>query len=83
MSEKQNRSQFAFTKQNYQLLMIGVAILLVGYLLMMGGGSEDPNVFRPEEIFSWRRITLAPYVVVFGYAFIAYAIMKRPKKEQS
>jgi hypothetical protein len=51
---------------------------LVGYLLMMGGGSEDPNVFDPS-IFSFQRITLAPIVVLLGYGFIGYAIMHKPK----
>jgi hypothetical protein len=51
----------------------------VGFLLMMGGGSDDPNVFD-ESIFSFRRITLAPMVVLFGFAFEIYAIMKKPKE---
>lgn len=72
------RLQFPFTKKNYRLLVIGIGILLLGYLLMMGGGSEDPNVFS-EEIFSFRRITLAPIVVLAGYAFVGYAIMYKDK----
>ncbi|MFM9005862.1 MAG: DUF3098 domain-containing protein [Flavobacteriales bacterium] len=72
--------KFPFQKKNYQLLLIGVGIILLGYLLMMGGGSADPNVFDPS-IFSFQRITLAPIVVLTGYAFIGYAIMYKPKKE--
>jgi len=74
-----SKLKFAFQKKNYQLLLIGIGIVLLGYLLMTGGGSEDPNVFDPS-IFSFRRITLAPIVVLFGYAFIGYAIMHKPKQ---
>jgi hypothetical protein len=73
-----SKLKFPFQKKNYQLLLIGVGIILVGYLLMMGGGSEDPNVFDPS-IFSFQRITLAPIVVLLGYGFIGYAIMHKPK----
>ena len=79
MSEKnqdQNRSGFAFGRMNYTLLLVGLVVLVLGYLLMVGGGSEDPNVFNPE-IFSFRRITLAPLVVLAGYGFIFYAILKK------
>ena len=58
------------------LLLIGMAVVILGFILMAGGGSDDPNEFS-EEIFSFRRITLAPLVVLAGYAFIMYAIMKK------
>ena len=74
-----SKLKFPFQKKNYQLLLIGVGIILLGYTLMMGGGSADPNVFDPS-IFSFQRITLAPIVVLIGYAFIGYAIMHKPKK---
>lgn len=80
MKESDNDPQFALGKQNYILLAIGFVIIIVGFLLMMGGRSEDPNVFS-EEIFSFRRITLAPIVVTFGFLFEIYAIMKKPKSE--
>jgi len=67
---------FAFGKINFKLLLIGLVILVVGYLLMVGGGSEDPSVFNGEELFSFRRITLAPLVLLGGYIFIFYAILK-------
>lgn len=70
-------STFAFGKINFKLLLIGLAILLVGYILMVGGGSEDPNVFNGEELFSFRRITLAPIVLLGGYIFVFYAILKK------
>ena len=69
-------SNFAFGRSNYIWLGIGIGILIVGYLLMSGGGSEDPNVFD-ESIFSARRITLAPTVVLAGYGVIFYAILKK------
>lgn len=70
-------NQMPFTRTNYQLLLIGLGILVVGYTLMSGGGSGDPNVFNAEEIFSTRRITVAPIVCVIGYLFVAYAILKK------
>jgi len=72
-----SENTFAFGKVNFKLLLIGLAILLVGYILMVGGGSEDPNVFNGEELFSFRRITLAPLVLLAGYIFIFYAILKK------
>lgn len=72
-------SSFALVKENYILLGIGFAIIIIGFLLMIGGKSEDPSQFNPE-IFSFRRITLAPVVVLFGFLFEIYAIMKKPSK---
>ncbi|HBI81812.1 MAG TPA: DUF3098 domain-containing protein [Bacteroidales bacterium] len=72
-------NQFPLSWKNYKLLIIGFAIIVLGFILMAGGGSTDPNVFNPN-IFSFRRITLAPLVVLFGFAFVGYAIMKREKK---
>ncbi|HNV80813.1 MAG: DUF3098 domain-containing protein [Tenuifilaceae bacterium] len=69
---------FPLGKENYKLLIIGLAIIILGFILMIGGGSDDPNVFN-EEIFSFRRITLAPIIVLFGFLFEIYAIMKKPK----
>ena len=69
---------FAFGKENYRLLLIGLVVILLGFLLMIGGGSDDPNVFS-EDIFSFRRMTLAPILVLAGYAIEIYAIMKKPR----
>jgi NADH:ubiquinone oxidoreductase subunit 6 (subunit J) len=80
MADKDNREQFSMDKQNYRLIIIGVVIVLIGFVLMMGGKSEDPNVYNPE-VFSPRRITVAPMTVLLGYMFIIYAIMKKPKGE--
>lgn len=72
-----NADDMAFVKQNYMLMIIGVVLIIVGYMLMAGGKSEDPNVFNGDEIFSFRRITLAPIVVLLGYAIEVYAIVKK------
>jgi hypothetical protein len=69
---------FALGKENYKLMAIGFAIIVVGFILMVGGGSDDPEVFNPE-IFSFRRITLAPLLLLFGFLFEIYAILKKPK----
>ena len=61
-------------------VLIGIAFLLVGFLLMIGGGSDDPDVFN-EAIFSFRRLTLAPILVLIGFCLEIYAIMKKPKGE--
>ena len=78
-NENTNDEGFAFGKLNYKLLIIGFAIIVFGFILMAGGASDDPNVFN-EEIFSFRRITLAPIVVLFGFAFEIYAIMRKPEE---
>lgn len=69
---------FALDGHNYRLMIIGVVVVVIGYLLMVGGGSDDPNVFN-EEIFSFRRITLAPIVVMAGYGLIFYSILSRKR----
>ena len=73
--------QFAFQKKNYMLMLIGLATLALGYVLMSGGGSADPNVFN-EDIFSFRRITLAPIIILIGYCVVGYAIMYKAKPSQ-
>lgn len=72
-----NTKEFAFDRSNYKLLLIGLVIIIVGFILMSGGGVDDPNEFS-EDIFNFRRITLAPLVVLGGYGFVMYAIMKKP-----
>lgn len=69
---------FAFGKENYMMLIIGLVVIIIGFLLMIGGGSDDPAVFS-EDIFSFRRMTLAPILVLAGYIIEIYAIMKKPK----
>ncbi len=71
-----DEQQFALGRKNYKLLLIGFVIIVIGFMLMVGGKSEDPAVFNPE-IFYFRRITLAPVVVLFVFLFEIYAIMKK------
>ena len=78
--ETENKVEFALGKENYMYLIIGFVIIIIGFMLMAGGGSEDPNVFSGEELFSFRRIVLAPIVVLFGFLFEIWAIMKKPKE---
>ncbi|MDR0691618.1 MAG: DUF3098 domain-containing protein [Prevotellaceae bacterium] len=73
-------SNFALDKQNYKLIAIGFGIMVLGYLLMIGGGSKNPEVFNAEALFSFRRITLSTILIVGGFMFEIYAIMKKPKK---
>jgi uncharacterized membrane protein YidH (DUF202 family) len=73
----QQHNDMPFTRTNYQLLLIGVGIIILGYVLMSGGGSGDPNVFNKDEVFSERRITVAPIVCLVGYLFVVYAILKK------
>tara|TARA_R110002050_G_scaffold137116_1_gene260642 strand:+ start:6744 stop:6977 length:234 start_codon:yes stop_codon:yes gene_type:complete len=68
------KQSFVFEKKNYLLMALGIAFMILGYLLMQGGGSEDPNVFN-EEIFNARRITWAPLMLIIGLVIEVYAIM--------
>ena len=68
-------------KENYLLIIAGCIIVLLGFVLMSGGGSLDPNVFNEEELFSFRRITLAPFMVLLGYGIVLYGIMKNFYKD--
>ena len=80
-NDKKEKLNFALGRENYKLLAIGFAIIIIGFLLMLGGKSENPNEFS-EDIFSFRRITLAPIVVLAGFIFEIWAIMKKPKEEE-
>ena len=78
--ENNNKPEFLFDKVNYKILLVGLAVIALGFILMSGGRSEDPNVFN-EEIFSFRRIRLAPAVVLLGFGITVYSILKNPKKQ--
>lgn len=77
-NENKEKLNFALGHENYKLLAIGFAIIVIGFLLMLGGKSDSPDKFS-ENIFSFRRITLAPIVVLAGFVFEIWAIMKKPK----
>jgi hypothetical protein len=81
--QKDAISHFGFNKSNYRLLYIGLAFNVVGFILMIGGGAESLDEFKGEELFSHVRITLAPILIVLGYIFILYSIMKPNKKAKS
>ena len=74
-----NKEKFVFGAQNYKLIILGFVVSLVGFFLMIGGGSEDPNTFDADALFSPVRITLAPILVIAGYVVIIYGIMKKSK----
>ena len=74
---------FLFDKQNYVLMAIGLVVIIVGYIMMSGGRSADPNVFDADALYSFRRITLAPILVLVGLAIEGYAIMKKPSDKSS
>jgi fumarate reductase subunit D len=77
-NENKEKPNFALGRENYKLLGIGFVIIVIGFLLMLGGRSDNPNEFS-KNIFSFRRITLAPIVVLAGFIFEIWAIMKKPK----
>ena len=72
------KTDFSFGRINYTLMLSGVGLILLGFMLMAGGKSDDPNVFNPE-VFSFRRITLAPIVIMAGFILNIYAIVKKAK----
>lgn len=71
-----NDEQMPLTIRNYVLIIVGFVVILIGMVLMTGGGSDNPEVFN-YEMFSWRRITLAPILIVGGFAFEIYALLKK------
>lgn len=86
MGEKKRRehanNNFIFGRRNYMFMLIGLGIIALGFILMSGGGSDDPNVFNPD-IFSWRRIRLAPTLVLIGFGVQVYAILLNPNKDEN
>ena len=77
--KEESKSEFIFGKKNYKFMFIGLACIILGFILMSGGGSDDPNIFK-EEIYNFRRIRLAPTLVLIGLAIEVYAIMANPTK---
>lgn len=68
-----------FGRENYIWILAGIAVMLIGIILMAGGKSDDPNVFRKEEVYSTMRITVAPILILLGLAIEVYAIFRKPK----
>ncbi len=78
---KKASEQFIFRRENYKFMLIGIGFIMLGFILMAGGGSDDPNVFNPE-IYSWRRIRLAPALILIGFAIEIYAILLNPNNKK-
>lgn len=80
-NDENSKSEFIFQKKNYIFMFIGLASIALGFILMSGGGSDDPNVFNPE-IYNFRRIRLAPTLVLIGLGIEVYAILLNPHKKK-
>ena len=78
MKNNEQKPDFLFESLNYKILLIGIGVIVLGFILMSGGGSDDPKVFS-EDVFSWRRIRLAPTVVLIGFGITIYSIFKKSK----
>ncbi len=81
MKKKTPKKNFLFEKQNYRILFAALLIIAIGFILMAGGGSEDPNYFN-EEIFNFRRIRLAPSLVLLGFGVAMYSILTNPRLKE-
>jgi Protein of unknown function (DUF3098) len=79
MKNNEQKQEFLFDKVNYKFLLIGIAVIAVGFILMSGGGSDDPKVWN-ESVFNFQRIRLAPTLVLIGFGITVYSILKNPKK---
>ena len=75
---KKGLVDFAFGRENYMLMLAGIALIVIGFILMSGGGSENPAEWNPD-IFNFRRITLAPVLVILGFVVEVIAIVKKAK----
>lgn len=80
--DENKKPLFAFQPENYKILLVGLAINIIGFILMIGGATEDPAKFDGDELFSPIRITLSPILIVLGYVVIMYSIMKKPKSDK-
>ncbi len=80
--KEQKKVGFPMAKENYMLMGIGFIVIIIGFILMIGGDAESRHVYNPE-VFSFRRITLAPIIVLLGYAIEIVAMMKKPKSDKT
>lgn len=79
----ETKKMFVFDRSSYILLLIGIFINLIGFLLMIGGAASSPEEFNAEELFSKRRITIAPIIILLGYGIILYGIIKKPSSKEN
>lgn len=80
VSTKIEHTNIVLGKQNYTLMLVGLVVIIIGFILMSGGKSEDPNVFNADEVYSNRRIVIAPIVVILGFVIEIVAVFYKPKK---
>ncbi|MDF3027580.1 MAG: hypothetical protein K0S23_1887 [Fluviicola sp.] len=78
-----NKFDFPIKKENLRIIFIGLAINIIGYILMIGGGADNPTEFHEKELFSTVRITVAPILIVAGFVVMIYGIMKKAKDSNS
>lgn len=78
-TDKKQEPNVLFGKENYKWIVIGLGVMLLGLALMIGGNSKDPNVFTNTEVYSFRRITLAPILILAGLGIEVFAIFRKPK----
>ncbi len=77
---KTEKTSFVLGKKNLMVVLAGFITVIIGFMLMSGGKAESPETFNPDEIFSFRRITLYPIVVILGFAIVGVGIMLKPEK---
>ncbi len=77
--KENNKTKNLFTKENYIWMLAGLAVIALGFILMAGGKSADPKVFNNNDVNSFRRITLAPFLIIAGFVLEIVGIMKKPK----
>lgn len=76
---KEHVGNTLFTKENYKWMLIGLVVLAIGFFLMAGGKSSNPDVFQDKDVYSTTRITIAPILIIGGLIIEIFAIMKKPK----
>jgi hypothetical protein len=79
--EQKPRMQFAFTRKNYMILLLGIFLIIIGFITLAGGGSKDPNQFS-YELFSAQRMVVAPIILLLGYVTVAVSIMYKEKTQE-
>ena len=77
-SKKQDNPNPLFGKENFMWMLVGLIIMAIGFFIMAGGKSPDPTKFNDNEIYSFTRITLAPFLIIAGFVVEIFAIMKKP-----
>ena len=76
---KEKNTSVLFGRENYKWMLIGLVIMAIGFFLMTGGKSSDPNVFNDKDVYSTTRITIAPILIIAGLIIEIFAIMRKPK----